>query len=258
MTISIKPSESYTQIQPETKQNKSDQESTIYNKLFCNHTFNESTTKYILNTKTKTYFDISDIKINLFDYNKDFSKTDFENYLKESSNDECNASIDYHLGICYLHGKYTNKDPDMAFQYLYRASFKGHCIAMNNLAGLFQSGLGCKKNLELAFNIYNILAKEEYPFALHNVGESLLNGLGCIKDQKKGFECLYTIARIEESNNKLNKDTASLLAKCFLKGIGCKADIEMAAKLYEFSYEAGNEEDEEIYKSLRYKIKKNL
>ena len=72
---------------------------------------------------------------------------------------------------------------------LYVQALKLGCIESTfNAATMFDNGLGCEQNLELAFMLYQAAAKSNDLMAIHNLGTFYYNGKHVAQDKKKAFE----------------------------------------------------------------------
>jgi TPR repeat protein len=107
------------------------------------------------------------------------------NYLATSSgSDEIATESQFILGVIYENGRGMDRPKYDRAAELYQSSAEGGCKeALSNLAGLTRSGAeGVKKDLVLAFCIYETAAQLEHVNAAYNLAVMYANGEGVAKD----------------------------------------------------------------------------
>ncbi|KAI8892980.1 hypothetical protein BC833DRAFT_609964 [Globomyces pollinis-pini] len=123
------------------------------------------------------------------------------------------------------------------FNTLLKLADEGLAIAQIEVSDCFEDGIGCEKNLELAFK-YSSMAAEQGDFgAIHNIGMDLEKNLflgtfyefGTVvkKDYKKAFDIYYKSVY----ENGLTGIPETNLAQCYLDGKGTEKNIEKAVEL---------------------------
>ena len=132
-------------------------------------------------------------------------------------------------------------------------------------------GIGCEKNYEKAFALFQEAHANDFPLATYNLGMMLEMGLGCEKDEKKGFQlileaankgipdAMYRIAfhyrdgtggvQVDDKKAfeffKAAADKGFVLAYvetglCYENGYGVEVSKEEAFRYYEKGAQAGN------------------
>lgn len=137
------------------------------------------------------------------------------------------------MGICYLEG-YTldnKKDLDKASHYFKEAANYKYIYAYNNLGRIYEM----KKNYQKAFECFLISANEEESWACNKVGLYYYNGLGTKKDLQKAYE-YFNIGANAPINNRNIWNIYNLVILFYLKGnakLGIKKDIDKSISFLE-------------------------
>ena len=69
-----------------------------------------------------------------------------------------------------------------------RAALAGHAPAQNNLAAMYEKGLGVAPDLAEAARWYRSAAEQGEPHAQHSLGEMLLTGRGIAQNRDEGIQ----------------------------------------------------------------------
>lgn len=117
------------------------------------------------------------------------------------------------VGSWYYQGKHVDRDYTKAAQWWSKAAKEGDNNAIGFLGLCYQTGHGVKADSIRAFGLYNRSIKAG--------NKRMLNS-------------------IKESADKGNLFSLTYLAQCYQKGIGTKADVYKAAKLYEVAAAKGS------------------
>lgn len=103
--------------------------------------------------------------------------------LEDSASKGCSDAT-YALATFYLHGKYLNPDPALAFYYLQLAAKGLHPSALFDLGNAFETGDICAKNEEAAFQSYLTAAIFGDREAINEVARCFYYGIGTRKDKR--------------------------------------------------------------------------
>ena len=129
------------------------------------------------------------------------------------------------LGYCYYYGRNMPVDYEKAFHYFALGAFDGHLISLYKIGDMYASGYYVEKNEKEAFLIYE--------------------------------RCMDTMT--DEAAEVVAGPVLLRLGKCFLYGIGTKADYESALVCYQkaeyYLYEMVKSGNMMYYKSLQAAIK---
>jgi TPR repeat protein/ankyrin repeat protein len=181
----------------------------------ASHNFYEVLTKAATNSK---YFRLAENE----------ARPIIAEFLNEDAmlNDDQAAAFLVNRVGCYLWYGYTvaSVDKKRAVKYFIRAAERGCTSAQYNLALDYEHGLSIgdevivEKNIKLAIK-YHSLALESNNLANHNI-QYAVNALKRISKNNKD-EGLSL-----ESNTPASREMFRVLGKCYLKGEGCKLNIE--------------------------------
>ena len=140
-------------------------------------------------------------------------------YLVEKNNgsDYEKAIGYYYLGLCYLRGKGTEKDDELAKKYFLMSWDYG-----NNVSGFFIYRL---ENGENAYNYLRLSAKSGVIISQHRYG---LIHIGGLLNEKKQFKYINMAAN-SDTNNKQYKYNLAIL---YHRGIGINKNVEKAKQMY--------------------------
>ncbi len=115
------------------------------------------------------------------------------------------------LGLFYLSGKLNVADPAAGTAWLTRAAQNGNAAAQNNLATLYERGLGgVPRNLENARQLYTLAANQGHGPATLALARLFSEGVGTAPDAIKGW-ALATLAaeRGEKDADKMASEIAA-------------------------------------------------
>jgi TPR repeat protein len=182
------------------------------------------------------------------------------------------------LAHMYARGSGTPKDAGEAFRWASKSAATDEPEGSYFLGWLYEKGIGCESNLKKALYYYNRAADRGRESEQETLIYHLMNGIEIEKDTAKGFRLLkkaaeggsgwaqknmarcYIKGECVEKNPAAGFEWASKaatnnaggkaqLAYCYEEGIGCKADLEKAEKLYDEALAAG-EPDTELHLAL--------
>jgi TPR repeat protein len=103
-----------------------------------------------------------------------------------------------------------------------------------NAGYMYEEGLGCDQNLELAFMLYQAAYKCGSIKALNNIGNMYLNGRHVKEDKQKAFECYL------EASNKGDEVSQFNIGNMYYTG-DMPQDLEVALAWFKKSLENGNQ-----------------
>src|SRR5215831_12534407 len=136
--------------------------------------------------------------------------------------DPANPTFMFLLGRALLLG---NKRLE-AIKYYLDAADRGHAGAMNDLAGMFEYGVGVPKNLATALEWYERAAEFGHAAAMTHMGQRSENGLDVPQDfakAKRWYEKAAALGNVVSMNN---------LADLYRYGRGVDPNLPAAANWY--------------------------
>ncbi len=136
--------------------------------------------------------------------------------------------------LCELEEKYTE-----AADYYQRAAEAGFINARDNLADLYQKGLGVEKDESKAFEMYQEAYERSYGTDLHAVyrlGCCYRDGKGIAKDAKKAYQFF------EDAADRGHSESAWELVACYYHGFGTDKNLEAACHWCRDAAERGHVE----------------
>ena len=131
------------------------------------------------------------------------------------------------LGYMYLYG--TNgveADTKKAFQYYEMAAEQNDPIAVNNLGSLYFSGIGTKKNVDMALSLFSKAADLGNDNAALNLAFILLTG--GVKDPARNQRAFELFEKAQKSGNKIAE---FMLGYAYYKGFVVQPNYQEAYKL---------------------------
>lgn len=204
------------------------------------------------------------------------------NYLRQGallSDPRCQ----YQLGKCYLAGIGVPKDPNRAFEYIFKAANANNPVAQNELGLCYEYGVGTEINKNEAIVWFTKAAALGNEKAQNNLGRCYDEGVGVQKDPKNAFDSYYKSAikgdtdaqlriaeyyllgyGVEKSEaeafkwfEKASENNAVArfrLAELYLNGLGTTKNIEKALSYYKASSNLGYMPATEAYEKLNEEI----
>ncbi len=154
----------------------------------------------------------------------------------------------FHLGILYSGSE--NTDYKASAGYYAKACEGSLMAACNNLAVMYQKGLGVRQDDEKAIELYRAACNGGSADGCNNLGVSLELGIGLKKNYAQAG-VYYAVA----CENKSPKGCSNL-ADLTLKGRGVKKNKELAKQYYGLSCDFGLQEGCEKYRELNTAKKK--
>lgn len=89
------------------------------------------------------------------------------------------------VGYCYGKGDGAEKNPGIAFNWFKKAAFKGHALAANQTALMYENGIGTIQDYDSAFKMYKLASELGSLDGTFNLARCLSFGIGCQKDTTK-------------------------------------------------------------------------
>jgi len=131
---------------------------------------------------------------------------------------------------------YKQKDYLKALEYFSKSAALGYNNAQNNLAWMYEKGLGVEPDLHKAMELYQEAANNGYVSAYCKIGEFYSNGKGVTPDPKKAFDNYMVAAEQKDGYAQY------IIGRCYDIGYGVKKNDEQAFRWYKASAEQGNAE----------------
>ena len=144
------------------------------------------------------------------------------------------------LGYMYLYG--TNGvevDTKKAFQYYEKAAEQNDPIAVNNLGSLYFSGIGTKKNVDMALSLFSKAADLGNDNAALNLAFILLTG--GVKDPSRNQKAFELFEKAYKSGNKIAE---FMLGYAYYKGFVTQPNYQEAYKLIKATANGKSQIDE--------------
>ena len=116
-----------------------------------------------------------------------------------------------------------------AFELCKTSIEKQDAEAVNLLGTYYEHGIGCEKNMKLAFKLYELAADLGSGFACHNLAYIYSNGVGTTKDP---FLAYYYFREGVKRNNLICFNGLGL---CYKNGVGVEQNLSYA---YHYFYQA--------------------
>ena len=140
------------------------------------------------------------------------------------------------LADCYLSGKGTEADPNLAFDWYRRAAEAGDTGGMTALANCYRNGTGTVSNPDLSFEWDRKAAEAGDAASMFNIAACYEDGYIVDADPKAAFEWYKKAAETGYDLGMYN------LARCYMAGIGTPENREQAFYWTAQVAEAGNPE----------------
>ena len=139
------------------------------------------------------------------------------------------------LAAMYQHGLGVDRDYLKAVKLYLAASQQGSVAATNNLGAMYEAGLGVRQDFTKAFELYAKAAHQGDPVAQSNLGFMYAHGQGVPRD-------LRIAAQWYQLSSKQDYVPAKVtLARMYAKGEGVPLDYVTAYALFVSAASAGNE-----------------
>lgn len=154
--------------------------------------------------------------------------------LREAAEKDTVAYAMNVLGLLYMEGIETEKDPEKAILWLNRAGEHGYVTAYHNLGMLHKYGKGgAKQNFQASYEAFMKGAEGGSATCCYDAGFMLYKGLGCKQDYTKAME-LFDTASVGG-----NFYATYMLGLCYRNGYGTEQDEERGMELLEKSATMG-------------------
>jgi hypothetical protein len=145
------------------------------------------------------------------------------------------ANYYFIIGFMSEHAFGKEKDPQMAFEYYYRAADLGDPRGLVYVGWCYYKGMGTSKDPQKAFNCFQRAANNGCISAHNNVGWCYDIGFGTSTDPYKAFECF------KSSAEKGYATAQCRVGVCYEYGRGTPKDLEKALEWYTKAAENGHE-----------------
>ncbi|EXX58389.1 Skt5p [Rhizophagus irregularis DAOM 197198w] len=143
------------------------------------------------------------------------------------------AQID--IANMHIYGKNIDNDYNLAFQLSEKLAKEEYASGINNLGYCYNNGIGTDLNEQKAFELYQKAADLGNSAGIKNLGQCYFKGIGTAVNKQKAFELFQKAADLENSTGISN------LGWCYYKGIGTDIDKQMAFELYQKAANFGND-----------------
>ncbi len=135
------------------------------------------------------------------------------------------AAIQGNKDSQFVLGKlYALKQPKESFHWMRKAADNGHVMAQCETAKVYLSGIGAPQNPTLAFNYFQLAAKQDHPEGTFLLGKIFYEGYGTVRNQQKG------ITLIKKSGSLGSKSAPELLPKLLVKRFNILTSLQKASE----------------------------
>ena len=148
------------------------------------------------------------------------------------------------LAILFDQGLGGPKDPAKAKQLFETAAAGGIYLAMYSLGEMYEDGRGVPQHFVLAWQLYEKAAAAGYARAMTKLGIFCEKGLAVAKDYREARKWFEKAAALGE------KSAMVLLGLLYENGLGVTKDLAEARRWYEMAAEAGDETAKELLSKL--------
>ncbi|CAB4392298.1 uncharacterized protein OCT59_019657 [Rhizophagus irregularis] len=145
------------------------------------------------------------------------------------------ANYYFIIGFMSEHAFGKEKDPQMAFEYYYKAADLGDPRGLVYVGWCYYKGMGTSKDAQKAFTCFQRAANNGCISAHNNVGWCYDIGFGTSSDPYKAFECF------KSSAEKGYATAQCRVGVCYEYGRGTPKDLEKALEWYTKAAENGHE-----------------
>ncbi len=195
---------------------------------------------------------------------------------------EGHSASQVNLGLCYLEGKFVEKDSKKAIEWFELSAKQNNPIALFNLGQCYAEGIGQQKNMKKAIKYWEKAAKLEHGVAQYNLGVQYFEGRYVRKNLKKAvnwfqkaldngyIDAAKYIVNIHVDTNgkrvssklyikalKILSEKGESIAKlklafAYLAGDGVNKDINAAKILFEELAATGDEYSKQMLQLIKY------
>ncbi len=151
------------------------------------------------------------------------------------------------VGLKYIMGNGTQKDPLQAIIWLTLAAKAGNREAQYNLGKIYENGDGIEKSPTKAIKWYTKAANNNLTEAQNSLAACYSHGIGVQKDDKLAFIWFYLASAQGHPLGTCN------LGICYEQGLGTPQNLEKALKCYYKSMRLGEPIAEKYLSALLYK-----
>ena len=140
------------------------------------------------------------------------------------------------MGVRLAEGRVVREDDEAAARWFERAAKKGLAPAQFRLASLYEKGIGVKKNLATARDLYRAAADKGHGKAMHNLAVLYAEGIAGPSDYRTAAEWFRKAADRGVTDSQYN------LAVLYARGVGVEQNL---AESYKWFFLAAKEGDKD-------------
>ena len=171
----------------------------------------------------------------------------FKWYLKSA--ESCFPPGQFNAGDMYEYGKGTEKDIAKAFYWYKKSAENGDAAGQNRLGLCYELGKGTTKSFSEAVKWYLKSAENGNPNGQFNAGDMYENGKGVERDYAKA------LSWYKKAAEQGHPGAMVALGRFYENGYGVKKDLAEAKKWYQKAKDAGDDDADDLLKSLEEKMK---
>lgn len=137
------------------------------------------------------------------------------------------------LAMCFRFGIGVKKDVKRAFELFMQAANQDLPVAQYELARCYEKGIGCEASLSKSIRHLRRSAQNGFTDAQYRLGHKYMTGCGVSQSLQKGFKLIHEAAIHEHPLAQYE------LGKCYEKGISIPCNYGLASEWYRSSAKLG-------------------
>ncbi len=142
----------------------------------------------------------------------------------------------YEVAVRLAEGRVVPEDDEAAAHWFERAAKKGLAPAQFRLGSLYEKGIGVKRNLTTARDLYRAAADKGHGKAMHNLAVLYAEGIGGAADYRTAAQWFRKAAERGVTDSQYN------LAILYARGIGVEQDFAESFKWFFLAAKEGDKD----------------
>ncbi len=143
-------------------------------------------------------------------------------------------SAAYEVAVRFAEGRVVPPNNEEAARWFDRAAKKGLAPAQFRLGALYEKGVGVKKDLAAARDLYRAAADKGHGKAMHNLAVLYSEGINGAADYRSAAEWFHRAAERGVADSQFN------LAVLYARGVGVEQNFEEAYKWFSLAAQEGD------------------
>ena len=145
-------------------------------------------------------------------------------------------SAAYEVAVRFAEGRVVPPNNEEAARWFGRAAKKGLAPAQFRLGALYEKGVGVKKDLAAARDLYRAAADKGHGKAMHNLAVLYAEGINGAADYRSAAEWFHKAAERGVTDSQFN------LAVLYARGVGVEQNFEEAYKWFCVAAQEGDKD----------------